>query len=109
MAHGLDDTVRDHPRRGEAGETEADGVDPPADPETGHIGKASIERRHRVPEIRLGAADAGVPAADRPVRAFVPLHRRAVLRRRRAFATHLVEAVAVTVPFVAPRFDVLAD
>ena len=45
-------------RCGDAGETEAHGVDPAADIESGHIGKTSVERRHRVPEVRLGAADA---------------------------------------------------
>src|SRR5208337_3367096 len=100
MPRDLDNAVRDHRRGGDAGETEAYGADPPADIVAGHIGKASIERRHRVPEIRLGAADAGMTATDRPVGAFVPLHGRTVLRRRRAFAPHLVEAVAVTVPFV---------
>ena len=60
----------------------ADRVDVGRRAEAGDAGQLLVERRHRVPEVRLGAADAGVAAADRPVGAFVPLDVRAVLRRR---------------------------
>src|ERR1035437_10607233 len=94
--------------RHQAGETKPDRIDPLADIEADNIGEPPVERRHRVPEIRLGAANAGMTAADRPVSAFVPAHNRAILRRRRPFAPHLVKAVALTMRLVAPGFDILA-
>src|SRR5271166_5139669 len=102
MAHHLADTVDCHCCRYEAGQTETDRVDPAADIEAFDIREPLVERRHRVPEIRLGAADAGMTTADRPIGAFVPPHHWAVLRRRRALAAHLVKAVAVAMRFITP-------
>ena len=87
---------------------EPDLVDARADAEAGHARQVLVEGRHLVPEVRLGAADAGVAAADRPVGALVPADVRAVLEGDRALAAHLVEAVAGAVALVAPGLDVLA-
>ena len=76
--------------------------------ETGNALRVLIEGRHRVPEVGLGAADARMSAADRPVRPAVPADHRTVLEGHRALAAHLVEAVAGAVRFVAPDLDVLA-
>ena len=107
MAHDLADTMHRRRCRREAGQAEPDRVDPAADIEAGDVGEPLIERRHRVPEIRLGATDAGMTTSDRPVGTFVPPHDRTVLRRCRPFASHLVKAVAVAMRLVAPGFHVL--
>src|SRR6516164_10571229 len=107
MTHDLANPVRNHRGGDKTGKAEAHGVDPPTDIEADDIWKPLVERRHRVPEIRLSTADAGVTAADRPIGTFVPLHHRTVLRGRRSFAAHLVEAMALPVRFVAPRFHIL--
>ena len=73
----------------------------------GNARQVLVERRHRVPEVRLGTADAGMAAADRPVRAAVPFHVGTVLERDGTLAAHLVEAVAGAVSRVSPRLDVL--
>ena len=87
---------------------EPDRIDPAAHVEAVDIGEPLVEWRHRVPEIRLGATDAGMSAADRPVGALVPLDDRTVLRSRRPLAAHLVEAVAMAMRFVAPGLYVLS-
>ena len=51
---------------------EADLVDAGGDAEAGHAREVLVEGRHLVPEVGLGAADARVAAADRPVGAAVP-------------------------------------
>src|SRR6516162_5503454 len=108
LAHGLADAMGNHGRSRQRGETHAHRIDPRADTEACHIGQPLVERRHGVPEIRLGATDAGMAAADRPISALVPPHHWAVLRRRRSFAAHLVEAMALAVCLVAPGLDILA-
>src|SRR5215831_13524090 len=108
MAYDLADPVCDHRGCDQTGEGEPHRINPPADIETGDFGQALVEWRHRVPKIRLGATDAGMTAADRPIGAFVPLDHRTILRCRRAFAPHLVEAMALAVRFVAPRFHILS-
>src|ERR1700690_1744633 len=108
MARALADPVKWASCRHKAGQAETDRVDPAAHIEAVDIGEPLVEWRHRVPEIRLGATDAGMPAADRPVGAFVPLDDRTVLRSRRPLASHLVKAVALAMCFVAPGLYVLS-
>ena len=108
MAHDFANAMQRRSRRDQTGETKTDRVDPCADIEAGDIREPLVERRHRVPEIRLGAANARVAASDRPVGAFVPAHDRTVLRRRRPFASHFVEAVALAMRLIAPGFYILA-
>ncbi len=62
------------------------------DAEAADVGQPVVERRHRVPEIPLGAADARMPGADRPAGPAVPLEDRAGREGRRALAAHVVEA-----------------
>ena len=66
-----------------------------------------VEGRHPVPEVRLGAADARVAAADRPVGPIVPADGGAVLVGHRPLATHLVETGTGAVGVVAPALHVL--
>ena len=103
----LDEAVPGKRRTYAEGCVEANLVHVGSDAEPRHASEVLVERRHAIPEIGLGAADARVAAADRPVGAFVPPHVRAVLERHRPLAPHLVEAVAGAMAFVAPRLDVL--
>ena len=89
-------------RRGAADDPGADPVRRGLHAESRHGRQAPIERRHRVPEVALGAADAAVSGAHRPARALVPAHHGAVVEGGWALAAHLVEAPAVAVPLVAP-------
>src|SRR5262245_9278401 len=66
-----------------------------------------IERAHAIPEAGFRAANAGVPATDRPVRATVPSNVRTVLEGDGPFAPHLVETVAGAMTGIAPLLDVL--
>src|SRR5204863_4621670 len=82
----------DYAARGDAGGHEprgpgADRVDAGVD----SAGQVLVERRVRVPELRLRAAEAWMPRGDRPGRAAVPAHVRAVVRRHRPLASELVE------------------
>src|SRR5665647_2463075 len=45
--------------------------------ETANIRQAAVERSHRVPEVRLGTADARMAGSNWPARARVPLEDRA--------------------------------
>ena len=83
-------------------------VDPALDAEPADVGQPVVERRHRVPEVRLGAADAGMPGADRPAGAGVPLEDRAGREGRRALASHLIEAPALPGRLVVELLDELA-
>src|SRR6266545_7736079 len=74
------------------GERGTDCVDALLHRESTNIREAPVEGRHRVPEMRLGAADAGMAGADWPARARIPLEDRARRERRRAFAPHGIEA-----------------
>src|SRR5450759_2319526 len=75
-----------------------DSVDALLHRETTHIREASVEGRHRVPEARLGAADAGMAGADGPARACVPEEDRTRRVRLRAFAPYRV--VSPSIPCV---------
>src|SRR5271165_1944163 len=104
----LNHTVCNHARGGKARKAQADWVDVASDIEARDLREPLIERCHRVPEIRFCAANAGMAAADRPVRALVPSDHGAILRRGRTFAPHLIEALALAVRCIAPSFNVLA-
>ena len=56
-------------------------------PESGYLREMFVERRHAVPEIWLGASDAGVAAADGPAGAVVPSHLRTVVEGRWALVS----------------------
>src|SRR5450759_84053 len=81
---------------GTDGERGPDRVDALFDSETSNIREAPVEGRHRVPEVRLGAADAGMAGADRPACARIPLEDRARRERRRTFASYGIEAQSLT-------------
>src|SRR6266498_3222516 len=87
---------------------EPDPVDVGLHAEARNSTQVPVEGGHLVPEVRLGAADAGMAAADRPVRFFVPADVGAVLVGDGTLAAHLVEAVAGAVSVVAPVLDVLS-
>src|ERR1035437_1181285 len=99
--------------RGDSGggpdrERGADEVRALLDREPADVRQAAVERSHRVPEVRLGAAEARMPGADRPARAAVPLEDRAGREGRRSLATHFVQAPALSRPFIIERLDELA-
>src|SRR5690242_21098047 len=73
------------------------------DTDAGHVGQAVVERRHVVPEIPFGAADAWMAGTDRPARARVPHEDRTGRERLRSFASDFVEAVAFARAFVVKR------
>src|SRR5450759_2529685 len=64
--------------------------------ETTHVRESPVEGRHRVPEVRLGAADAGMAGADWPACARIPLEDRTRRVRLRAFAPYRVQAQSLT-------------
>src|SRR5512141_410936 len=68
-----------------------DRVRPLLDREAADIRQPSVERRHRVPEMRFGASDARATSANRPARARVPLEDRARRESLRSLASHLIE------------------
>src|SRR5450756_1302374 len=74
------------------GERGADSVDALLHRETAHVRESPVEGRHRVPKVRLGAADAGMAGADGPARARVPEEDRTRRVRLRAFAPYRVQA-----------------
>ena len=76
--------------------------------EASHVGEPVIERRHRVPEIPLGAADAGVPRSDRPAGAPVPLENRTGREGGRPFAAYVIQAPALSGVLVVEHLHVLA-
>ena len=61
-----------------------------------------------VPETLFGTADAAVARLDGEARPLVPADGRACIVGRRAFAAHLVEAVALARVVVVPMLDELA-
>ncbi len=83
-------------------------VDPAFDAEPSDVGQPIVERRHRVPEIGLGAADAGMPGADRPAGPGVPLEDRAGREGGGPLASHLIEAPPLPGRFVVELLDELA-
>lgn len=72
-----------------------------------HVGDLLVERARGRPEVLRTTADAAGAGLDGPARPAVEAHVRAVHGGGRAFAAHLVEAVALAVPLVAPLFDEL--
>src|ERR1019366_4061036 len=107
MAHDFCNTVDRCRGRHEAGQTESNRIYPAANIEACDVREPLIERRHRVPEIRFGATDTRMAAANRPVGTLVPAHLRAVLRGRGPLAAHLVEAMALAMRLIAPAFHIL--
>src|SRR5208282_4987147 len=108
MPHDLADTMGDRRRAHNRRQTQADPIEVGAHLESGDIGQVPIERSHGVPEVRLRTADTRMTAADGPVGALIPSNFRTVLRRRRPFASHLVQAGAVSMGFIAPSLDILS-
>ena len=104
----LHEAVGGEGRRDTGGRPACRPVDIRVEPEAGEPGQVAVERGHLVPEVGLGAADAGMAAADRPVGALVPADVGAVLVGHRPLAAHLVEAVAGAMSLVAPVLHVLA-
>ena len=102
------DGVGRHAGRRPDRQRRAEQVHPLLDAEPADVGQPVVERRHRVPEVRLGAADAGMPGADRPAGAGVPLEDRAGRERGRPFASDLVEAPPLARRLVVELFDELA-
>src|SRR5208283_1488942 len=108
MPHDLADAVGERSCGHQGGSTQSDSVKVPPDSEAGNIRETLVEGRHSVPEVRLGTTDTRMAAADGPVGALVPPDHRTVLRGRRPFTSHLVQACAVPMGFIAPSLDVLA-
>src|SRR6266511_1064958 len=102
------DGVRRHTGRGAHRERRTDRVGIALDTKAGHVGEPAVERRHRVPEVALGAAEAGVPGADGPAGAGVPEKNRAGRERRGTFATDVVQTPSLARGLVIERFDELA-
>ncbi len=73
--------------------------------EARHVGQPFVERRLVVPEVMRRARDAAVTGLHRPAGAAVPPDRRAVERRLRPLAAHLVEAPAIAGALVIPLLD----
>src|SRR4029453_16315148 len=86
---------------------EADPIDVRCHAEARNALQVLIKGRHLVPEVGLGAADAGMTTANWPIGAFVPAYARTVLERHRTLTAHLVQAVSVAVAGIAPGLDVL--
>src|SRR5450759_242207 len=76
--------------------------------ESADIRQAPVERRHRVPKVGLGAADAGMAGADGPARARIPLQDRARRERLRTFAPHGIQAPSLACGLVVERLDELS-
>src|SRR5579864_4649276 len=74
-----------------------------------YIRETFIKRRLGLPEVVSSAADAAMARLHGPARAVVKAYRRAVERRLRAFAPHLVKAPATPVPLVAPLLHIAAS
>src|SRR5665647_3149081 len=100
--------VRGHSGGSADRQRRADRVHAPLDRIAAHIGKASVEGRHRIPEVRLGAADAGMSRADRPIRSRVPLEDRAWREGLGALAPHRIEAPPLARALIVERFDELS-
>src|SRR5919108_2073400 len=81
-------------------ERRADGVGVALHAEASHIGQPAVERRHGVPEVALGAAEAGVAGTNRPAGARVPEKDRAGRIGRRPLAAHVIETPTLAGGFV---------
>src|ERR1043165_3421735 len=89
------DGVRGDARRRTERERSAEDVHGALHAEAAHVGEPVVERRHRVPEVPLGAADAGVPRPDRPAGPPVPHEDRAGREGGRSLAPDVIEAPAL--------------
>src|SRR5512145_2531622 len=100
----LVDPCRDRVRRDAGGradrERETNRVGVALDTEAGDIGQTPVERRHRVPEMALGAAEARVARADRPAGARIPQEDRTGRERRRSLAADVIQTPALARCFV---------
>src|SRR5512143_2063615 len=61
-----------------------------------------VHRRHRVPVMVRRARHAPVATLDRPTRSPIVFDGGTIEKRLRPFTAHLIQAPALTVPFVAP-------
>src|SRR6266540_1219500 len=96
------------PRRRTDRERGADRVGVALLPEAGDVREPAVNRRHRVPEVALGAAEAGMARADRPARPRVPQEDRARRVRRRPLAPDVVQAPPLAGRFVVEPLDELS-
>src|ERR1035437_7092986 len=76
--------------------------------EPADVRQSAVERGHRLPEVRLGAAEARMPGADGPARTAVPHEDGAGREGRRPLATRPVQAPALARPVIVERLDELA-
>src|ERR1039458_6843249 len=100
--------VRGDPGRRPYRERQADRVGAPLDRESADVRQAAVEWRHRVPEVRLGAAKAWMSGADRPARPIVPHEDRAGRERRRPLAAHFVQTPPLPRALVVERLHELS-
>src|ERR1043166_295400 len=89
-------------------EREADRVGIAFHAEAGDVRQAAIERRHRVPEVPFGAAEAGMARPDGPAGAAIPLEDRAGREGGRSLAADVIQTPALARRLVVERFDELA-
>jgi len=92
---------------GTDGQRRADRVGIALHAESRDVREATVERRHRVPEVALRAAEAGMTRADRPARAGIPQEDRTGRERRGPFAAHVIEAPPLARRIVVERLDEL--